>query len=246
MDLHMLAFVGIIAMCSSVTWQQPECAGELLHNGICLPRDWPPRWPTPNGLPPRAGNTTAPWIDAPPAVINISTGRQLFVDTFLIESMLGLQLLNHAARWEEAAVLGATEPWEAMRSVPNQSWPQASRAIGYAQPFSGGVWWDDAHRPRACYRAWYACGSNNPETSASSADPGGCCYAESDDGVHFTKPRLGARGTNVVLEESFDGNVVWLDHTAVRADERWKMATVPARPSESGPKKLFLMGPRKI
>ena len=34
----------------------------------------------------------------------------------------------------------ATEPWEATHEVPVQNWPQGSRAIGYANAFSGGVW----------------------------------------------------------------------------------------------------------
>jgi hypothetical protein len=146
----------------------------------------------------------------------VSTGRQLFVDTFLVESMPGLQLLNHRARWEQQ-VMRAEHPWEALNQVKSQSWPQGSRALGYAQPFSGGVWWDEKHQelgqPKPCYRAWYACGSN--------AGPrGGCCYMESDDGLTFRKPtsgvatgegNSGAKGTNVVLDEYFDGNVVWLD-----------------------------------
>ena len=188
----------------------PKCAGELLHNGICLPREWPPRWATANGLPPRDA-PLPPWILAPPSVINISTGRQLFVDTYLVWEMSGLQLLNHAARWEEQALLMATEPWEAMASVKNQSWPQASRAVGYAQPFSGGVWYDEQRSPRPCYRAWYSCGSNLPEAAASANEPGGCCLAESEDGLRWTKPLVGTgrvKGTNVVLEEAFDTNTV--------------------------------------
>ena len=39
-----------------------------------------------------------PYITDPPFVINITIGRQLFVDTFLIDSMLGVQLSSHAAR----------------------------------------------------------------------------------------------------------------------------------------------------
>lgn len=54
-----------------------------------------------------------PWYSNPPQVINISVGRQLFVDTFLIESMLGVQLSGHAAEWgEQSQVLKANEIWE--------------------------------------------------------------------------------------------------------------------------------------
>eukprot|EP01045_Picozoa_sp_COSAG04_P042410 COSAG04_NODE_13385_length_608_cov_0.878193_1_plen_93_part_10 len=65
----------------------PECAGERLHNGICLPKAWPPRasWPasSPAGLipPPQP-----PYLTAPPAVRDISTGRSLFIDDFLVDA----------------------------------------------------------------------------------------------------------------------------------------------------------------
>ena len=98
------------------------CEGELLYNGICLPSEWPPRWPTAGGLPPHDGSASGPqvpYIQARPARINVSLGRQLFVDTFLIESMPGLQLMSHAAKWEEQ-VMQATEPWEATHEVPVQ------------------------------------------------------------------------------------------------------------------------------
>ena len=221
-----VAVIGTARKCKRFVY----CDGELLHNGICLPKEWPPKWSTPTGLPPRDGAIHAPWIKEPPPVINVSSGRQLFVDMFLIDSMSGLQLFNHAARWEHQS-MRATEPWETMRTVPKQNWVQGSRKIGYAQPFSGGVWWDDSHQPKPCYRAWYSCGSNLPDTPAK---VGGCCYMESEDGLSFVKPAVatgegnsGPKGTNIVLQEDFDGNVVWLDYEA-RPDERWKMATVPA------------------
>ena len=34
-------------------------------------------------------------------------------------------------------------------------------------------------------------------------------------------------GTNIVHEELSNGGVVWLDHWAANASQRWKMATVP-------------------
>src|SRR4051812_38503784 len=58
----------------------PAAAGgdEVLYNGIRLPAPWPP--PGKVGPEPMA----VPYLDAPPAVIPIDVGRQLFVDDFLI------------------------------------------------------------------------------------------------------------------------------------------------------------------
>ena len=123
--------------------------------------------------------------------------------------MPGLQLFNHAAEWE-GQVLKATEPWESTVQVAEQDWPQNSRTIGYANPFSGGVVWDEQHKPSPSYRAWYVCGSEAEGSKPNQTIPG-CCYAESTDGRRWTKPAVGtgpAAGTNIVLQESFDGNVV--------------------------------------
>jgi hypothetical protein len=50
------------------------CHGELLSNGICLPAVWPPRRNYTRTY------TEPPYLQAPPDVINVSRGRQLFVD----------------------------------------------------------------------------------------------------------------------------------------------------------------------
>ena len=90
------------------------CAGELLYNGICLEGPWPPVFNTTyfckkcnttyHGTPPSEPQYP-PWYRKGPPVINITIGRQLFVDTFLIESMTGLQLSSHSATWEGQVLL---------------------------------------------------------------------------------------------------------------------------------------------
>jgi hypothetical protein len=231
--MAMLLLLLAAARTAAIAAGSASCQGELLYNGICLPEhQWPPLWtggpdaplPRHDGADP---STFVPYLKDPPAQINVTIGRQLFVDPFLIESIPGLQLLNHAAEWE-GQVLRATEEWEASATVPQSDWPQNSRAIGYANPFSGGVWWDEQHVPKPSYRAWYVCGGE-AESGPTPVQPG-CCYAESPDGRHWSKPAVGtgnATGTNIVLQESFDGNVVWLDHEAKSPDERWLMATIP-------------------
>ncbi|MBI4580727.1 MAG: hypothetical protein HY718_13555, partial [Planctomycetes bacterium] len=55
-------------------------AGAVLYNGIRLPAPWPPKY---DQLPPDP--MPVPYLSAPPSVIPIDVGRQLFVDNFLIE-----------------------------------------------------------------------------------------------------------------------------------------------------------------
>src|SRR5947209_330294 len=53
---------------------------EVLYNGIRLPSPWPPKLKElPKQLP------TPAYLTAPPSVIPIDLGRQLFVDDFLID-----------------------------------------------------------------------------------------------------------------------------------------------------------------
>jgi hypothetical protein len=64
-----------------------SCQGELLYNGICLPSPWPPnRSFVPGALPGLIEPPAPSYLEDPPSVINISVGRQLFVDDFLINT----------------------------------------------------------------------------------------------------------------------------------------------------------------
>ncbi len=80
-------------------------ADEALYNGIVLPSAWPPdiryfsRDPKP-----------VPYLDSPPAVIKIDTGRQLFVDRFLIESSTLAQKF-HPATVHSKGVLTPDKPY---------------------------------------------------------------------------------------------------------------------------------------
>jgi hypothetical protein len=55
---------------------------EMLYNGICLPKDWPPKNLSATSREP----LPVPYLKNPPTVIPINVGRQLFVDDFLIEA----------------------------------------------------------------------------------------------------------------------------------------------------------------
>ena len=131
-----------------------ECAGETLYNGLCLPKAWPPRF-DPEAKP-AAEYFRAPPAATPPAVINITVGRQLLVDDFLIEKMHGLERQQHQPEWvDENPVIEPDRPWEAIDLNDTQhrkenrtggDWP-TSTVLGTAMPYSGG---NDCLLPEMC------------------------------------------------------------------------------------------------
>ena len=111
-------------------------------------------------------------------IINLGSRRELFVDHFLIEKMDGAQLKLHEPR-REGIALKFDRPWEGEFS-------------GYTTVIKDGALY------RMYYRGLPSAGRDGSENEA-------VCYAESKDGVAWTKPNLGLfeiRGTldnNVIL-----------------------------------------------
>ena len=173
------------------------CPGELLLNGICLPEAWPPVINRTHHPP------LPPYLEAPPAVIDISVGRQLFVDSFLISptdsSNITISYHNPVYRDDVNPVVFPSEHWEG----------------DFASAYSGGLWWDPSD---TLYKMWYRCGG------------GLQCLATSPDGVSFNKPIYDVvAGTNIVLNETIDGSTVWLDLDEPDPAARFKMAAVFAK-----------------
>ncbi len=73
--------------------------GEMLCNGIRLPKQWPPAvaW---DDIKARKPLPEPPYLQSPPEVIPIDLGRQLFVDDFLIEQST-LRRTYHRAEYHE-------------------------------------------------------------------------------------------------------------------------------------------------
>src|SRR5262245_30355026 len=87
---------GLLAMAAAhrlATSPAPGADGEVLYNGIRLSSPWPPRAPAIAAEP-----MPVPYLDAPPDVLPIDVGRQLFVDDFLIEHTT-LRRTFHAATY---------------------------------------------------------------------------------------------------------------------------------------------------
>lgn len=113
------------------------------------------------------------YLENPPEIIDVSVGRQLFVDDFLIfETNLEFEY-HKAKKYEGNPVL-----------FPEKSWETENLPV--ACPKSGGVWYDEDEK---IFKMWYE-GSwcNN------------MCYATSEDGIHWDKDDLGiVDGTNIIL-----------------------------------------------
>jgi len=137
--------------------------------------------------------------------ISVGSRLELMVDDYLIERSDGeAELrLHHPEPRETALVHDA--PWEGSGS-------------GYHSVFHDGT------RYRMYYKAWHL----EPQQGKLKTDahPLYCCYAESDDGIHWRKPSLGlhefrgSKDNNIVIASGKLGNrSVDAGHCAVLMDE---------------------------
>src|SRR5438105_7690483 len=110
--------------------------------------------------------------------INLGSRRELFVDPFLIEKTEGVQLRLHEPH-REGIALKFDRPWEG--------------------EFSG---YTTVIKDEALYRMYYR---GLPSAGRDGSENESVCYAESNDGIAWTKPKLRlfeVRGTldnNVIL-----------------------------------------------
>ncbi len=139
----------------------------------------------------------------PDAAIEIGARRELFVDRYLIQSLDGAELQLHHPQPREIALVHDS-PWEGTGS-------------GYHSIFRDG----DLYR--MYYKAW------NLEVTPdklSTRSPLYCCYAESDDGIHWRKPDLGlhefdgsTKNNIVLVPETYGQAVSDPGHCAVFKDD---------------------------
>ncbi len=177
----------------------PAQDGELLYNGIRLPKQWPPRIANPKDRTPR----TAPWLANPPAGIPIDVGRQLFVDDFLIEKTDLKRTFHYPERYAGNPVLKPETPLELNGG-----------RLPSAVVFQDGVWFDPKDQ---LFKMWYHAGWFD-----------GTALATSKDGLHWERPQLDVvKRTNRVLPQEGhgrrDGCGVWLDHFTNDPVQRFKM-----------------------
>lgn len=175
------------------------CVAAADDDGEVLPNGirLPAAWPPKPKLPPTT-LITPPYLESPPAVIPIDLGRQLFVDDFLIEQTTLTRHFHAATYHPKTPVLR-----------PDQAWEE-DKTGGVAMSFSDGVWFDPKDRR---FKMWYMAGAQRHT-----------CYAESEDGLAWTKPDLDVKaGTNIVQSGQRDSSTVWLDLEEKDPARRYKM-----------------------
>jgi hypothetical protein len=140
---------------------------------------------------------TPPYLKQPPDVISIDVGRQLFVDNFLIEETNLTREFHKPVYHPANPVLTYDKAWEMS---------EASGGLPTACPYSGGIWYDPQRKK---FRIWYI---------------EHLCLAESDDGIHWTKPELDVvPGTNIVLNrEATEANSLLMDLETADRSKRFK------------------------
>ena len=168
-------WVVVLGFSSATKWE-PQAwnknQGEVLYNGIRLPKEWPPQDIDPADHSPMP----VPYLDYPPKVIPIDVGRQLLVDDFLIEQTDLKRTFHYPEKYDGNPVLKPANDLE----------NGAGSGLAGACPKSGGLWWDPDER---IFKLWYEAGWL-----------GTICYATSTDGIHWDRPETDVLpGYNQVL-----------------------------------------------
>ncbi len=138
--------------------------------------------------------------------ISLGSRRELFIDDALTEAITGkLELRLHHPTPREVA-LKFDEPWE-------------GNASGYPTVIQDG----------SVYRMWYR-GHRYiiDPPPLRQAQPEVVCYAESQDGIHWTKPKLGLRDWN----GSKENNIIWRDGYETHNFAPFKDANPDCKPDE--------------
>src|SRR5690606_11378476 len=148
-----------------------------------------------------------PYLAEKPKVIDISVGRQLFVDDFLIERSTLKKVYHKAKKWEGNPVLLPSTLWEKEQSLGG------NRDVVYLG--HGGVFYDPSED---LYKMFYTAGWR-----------GGLALATSKDLLNWDKPALQSDGSNLLLPKgrynAGEDNALWLDLNTKDPKQKIKMLT---------------------
>jgi len=142
--------------------------------------------------------------------VDISTGRQLFVDDWLVEQSNGV-----SRHWNRPVKQDGPVVWPgdgaAPKTVDGTSGAKSGEPVNLTCATDGGLWWDPTRRK---FRLWYQ------------ADwLGDICYAESENGMKWDYPDLGVvPGTNRIFEHDvIDSWSVTPNYEARNPYADWKL-----------------------
>lgn len=188
-----------------VTPDPPIVDPNAIYNGIVLPDQWPPRRSSSSDL---EKGMSPFYLTTKPDIIDVSVGRQLFVDDFLIASTSLNRVYHYPEYYSANPILRADKEWEKI----------GTKGAAFTAPFSDGVWYDEQSGK---FKMWYMAGGGTYSTK----NAGVTCYAESTDGITWTKPNQSVvTGTNIVdYNSERDASVVWLDKQENNSSKRYKM-----------------------
>ena len=200
-------------LCTFAVILSTVCAiGEtVLPNGIVLPEVWPPKGGPGPGLwqdPKSDAPMPVPYLEALPTVIPIDTGRQLFVDDFLVAETTLTRTFHTAKKFEGNPVFKPDTPIEQK--------PASVCYLGH-----GGVFYDPQKR---LINMWYSAGELD----------GALALATSRDAFTWERPDLGLpAGANLLLprggrrrgDHAGGDNCLWLDTLTTNTAERIKFMT---------------------
>ena len=113
--------------------------------------------------------------------IQIGSRRELFVDDFLIDKLENVRLELHHPQPQEI-VFACDQPWEGNTCIYFRIIPDGGK---FRMWYQGAHWQLDPADPKKTH-------------------PYHICYAESEDGIHWTKPNLGL----IEVDGSKDNNIV--------------------------------------
>jgi len=152
-------------------------SGETLYNNIVIPREWPPDYNVGDKRydPSKNEPMPVPYLEKKPAVINISVGRQLFVDDFLLDKSTKdnfVREFHYPKKYKGNPVLKPETELENGKPTPWPGNPTAPAAV----PSSGGLWWNEE---LGVYQVWY-----------NASWHGTLAYATSKDGNTWERPNL--------------------------------------------------------
>lgn len=185
----------------------------MLYNGIVLPQQWPPRYEEPA----QRMQVPVPYLETKPSVIPVNTGRQLFVDDFLISST-DMETVFHTPEFYHGNPV----------LEPSENWENTVGGAPYAAPFSDGIWYDENEGK---FRMWYLAGAGLLHKQSNQTFY--TAYAESKDGKNWTKVICDVLPeTNVVDTCDRDAATIWLDKSEKDPSKRFKLFNVERRPTD--------------